>query len=191
MTRSYHKYTEKETKFIIDNLPKYYVPELVKKFNKKFNANITAANIRQFKCRNKLHSGLVKNPRTGFRKLRHKPRKEYFESVRKAVGYECVNCQGKVMIKISNNLYSYNYMPKARYVYEQKHGKIPNNYVLIHKDGNATNCDINNLKLVSKSERSFLSKNGLVSTNEQLMDAALTLQQLNKKIKQLKVDKIV
>jgi hypothetical protein len=45
-----------------------------------------------------------------------------------------------------------NYELKQRWVYEQKHGPIPDNMNVIFKDGNRQNCEIDNLELISKKE---------------------------------------
>jgi len=41
---------------------------------------------------------------------------------------------------------------RPKYIYEQKHGKIPHNYVIYHIDGNKHNDDISNLEAISRAE---------------------------------------
>ena len=41
---------------------------------------------------------------------------------------------------------------KPRLVYQQHHGTIPHNHIIIHLDGNRQNDDISNLKAISRAE---------------------------------------
>lgn len=58
MTRINHKYTEEEKEFIKNNVKNCYLSDLVIKFNKKFNTNITEQQLENFKQRYKLKSGI-------------------------------------------------------------------------------------------------------------------------------------
>lgn len=39
-----------------------------------------------------------------------------------------------------------------RYLWEQKHGPIPAGHVVVFKDGNRANCDLENLELISRAD---------------------------------------
>ena len=40
----------------------------------------------------------------------------------------------------------------SRHTWRQHHGEIPDGYLVIHKDGNPLNCDIDNLQLMSRGD---------------------------------------
>ena len=73
------------------------------------------------------------------------------------------------------------WVKKSRYVWEQHYGKIPKDKVLIFKDGNRLNCDINNLALISKTDRIIFNYNKLNTNNEELLKTNLLLSQLMQK----------
>ena len=193
-TRLARNYTKEEIDFVAQNVNKYYVPKLVEMFNEKFNANMTIYKMKNLKYRYKLRSNLPMNPLTGkapTKRYKH-TRKEWLDKVTHDIGYECKHKDGTTYIKVNNKVGATdNYMTKAQYVYTCKYGDIPKGYILLHKDGNTDNCDIDNLMLMTKSQWAFLKASGFVLLNNKALETALTLQQLNKKIKQLKVDKIV
>ncbi|MDE9566890.1 HNH endonuclease [Xenorhabdus bovienii] len=47
---------------------------------------------------------------------------------------------------------------KHRVIWEARHGEIPKNKYIIFKDGNARNCEINNLIMVSYAENIILNR---------------------------------
>ena len=54
-----HRYSEEQKKFIIDNYYGKYSKELADIFNKQFNTNITAKEIKNYRENHKLNSGLT------------------------------------------------------------------------------------------------------------------------------------
>jgi hypothetical protein len=78
----------------------------------------------------------------------------------KNVGYERVNVEGYVEVKIAEPK---TFKLKHRLVWEQKYGTIPHGYNVQFKDGNRQNCHIDNLYLISradqlKTENSFMAR---------------------------------
>ena len=67
----------------------------------------------------------------------------------KPVGYERVNKDGYVYIKAREGM---RMVLKHRWVWEQAHGTIPDGYSVMFLDGDKTNCALENLLLVSRSE---------------------------------------
>ena len=69
------------------------------------------------------------------------------------------------MVRKKNAVYIKTAMPnvwkqKKRVVWENAHGEIPAGKVLLHLDGNAQNCNIDNLRLVTKREWLLLARLG-------------------------------
>lgn len=60
------------------------------------------------------------------------------------------------------------------------YGKIPSKHIILFKDGNTLNCDINNLELISMAEN--VKKNSIHRFPEELKEVIKLKQKLNKKI---------
>ena len=67
----------------------------------------------------------------------------------KPIGYESVNCEGYVKIKVADGR---PLVFKHVWVWEQHHGKRPAGMIVAFRDGNKLNCDISNLMLITRSE---------------------------------------
>ena len=65
------------------------------------------------------------------------------------VGYERINSNGYVLVKVSGKK---RMVLKHRYVWEQHHGRIPSGMCILFRDGDKTNCDIDNLYMLSFSD---------------------------------------
>lgn len=53
------------------------------------------------------------------------------------------------------------WVPKHRYVWEQEHGEIPENKVILFKDGNTLDCRIENLFVVDRVVMLVAGRKGL------------------------------
>lgn len=60
----------------------------------------------------------------------------------------------------------------ARHTWRQHHGEIPAGYIVTHKDGDSLNCDISNLKLISRAEnaRRNYSRDKFMAWHRELTD---------------------
>jgi hypothetical protein len=83
----------------------------------------------------------------------------------------CTN--GYTYVKIADN----DWRLKNRVVYENVNGPIPDDYIVVFKDNNLTNFDINNLLLISKAE------NMLRNTIHQYPEPIQQIIKLNNKLK--------
>lgn len=103
----------------------------------------------------------------------------------KPLGSERVNVDGYVEIKVDEpNPYtghSTRYRPKHQVVWESEHGPIPDGHVVIFKDNNKLNCDIDNLKLVSRAQLVVLNKTGLIGVPAEVKDTAVLIVDLKLK----------
>lgn len=102
-------------------------------------------------------------------KNRHNPsKKSDFE--------ECIR-HGKdgneVFIKINGE-----WVRKKRYVWEQHNGTIPDGYVIMAKDGNNENCDIDNLVMVSRDVCMEFGRKNYNELDKELRETAIYLSQL-------------
>lgn len=64
------------------------------------------------------------------------------------IGTEVQYSSGYVYIKVDNG----RLVPKHRYVWEQAHGPIPDGHIVVFRDGDRTNCDLDNLYLTTRTE---------------------------------------
>jgi len=69
----------------------------------------------------------------------------------------------------------------ARYNYRQAHGPIPHGMVLIYVDGDSLNCELSNLKLITRKEN--MLRNSIQNYPSDIKQSIHTLSQLKKKIR--------
>lgn len=123
--------TKEMKQFVFDNYKGISNQELADRVNKEFGTNFTTRKFMDFKWANNLQSGYQYQPWL-------KWQKEHMD--------ETIRQDGYVYIKVGTNWYA-----KQRWVYEQAYGKLQPGEVLIFKDGDSTNCDLDNLIKVRKS----------------------------------------
>lgn len=70
-------------------------------------------------------------------------------------------------------MFKENWVQKHRYIYEQQHGEIPNDHIIIFLDGNKTNFSINNLYCISRKIHAVMNKNRWFSENPDLTLTAI------------------
>ena len=180
MIKGGHRLNDKQKKFIYKYYKKYYTPILLEKLNMKFNTNFKYSCIRGFMKRNGLKSNLG-----------HKNHKKGHPIAK--VGHERIDKRGYILIKYTNkhkkNWKNYTY--KHKYVYEKHYGKIPKGYVIMFKDGNVSNCDINNLILIKRGELSTLTNFNIRIYDEEMYKTAQFINAINKQLKEYKKKKQV
>lgn len=70
---------------------------------------------------------------------------------------------------------------KHVWLWEMKHGAVPKGHVLIFKDGDRLNCDIDNLLLIKRMELLSLNLHNYRGTNSELKPSVLALARLEAK----------
>lgn len=88
-------------------------------------------------------------------------------------GEESKSTDGYTYVKIADN----DWRLKHRVIWEQVNGPIPEDHIVVFKDNNHENVDINNLELISKSE------NMLRNTLHQYPEPIKQIIKLNNKLK--------
>ena len=104
---------------------------------------------------------------------------------RKEIGYERVDHEGFVYVKVQDLHQNRNFKQKHYLVWEQHNGPVPKGYILRFLDGNRQNCDISNLALVSVSEKLILSKMQR-TTNPELHKTQILVAQVMDKVRKRK-----
>lgn len=180
-----HIYTYDQNQYLKENVKGISLKELTKRFNKRFNLNLSESAIANRKHKLNLSSGIV----GGQFKKGHKPMnkgkkwKDYMseegqlKSLKTAfkkgniphnhriVGSERITKNGYIEIKISE---PNKWQLKHRYVYEKEYGEIPKGFNLIFLDGDRQNIKLDNLKLVSKAEDLIMNNNKLFNKNKEI-----------------------
>ncbi len=169
-----HKYTQEEKEFLREFVPEHSYKEIQQAFIDKFKWNISLGQIISSIKRYHLNTG-----RTGRFEKGHiswnKGKKGVFYSGSekgwfekgsippnlRQMGAERINVDGYIEIKTEETKTSYRWKLKHRMIWEQENGKIPQGYVVMFKDGDKLNTDIDNLMLVSRKVLAVMNKRGL------------------------------
>ena len=179
MTRSYHNFTEEEKNYIFTNYKSQNARQLSDNINNLYNSSVSMEQVNRFKVRNKLKSGIPfkcwELPKT--KKQREAVAnniRKFNYSRKKQIGYEYTNVEGVLFIKYKDEKNKHNnYMRKSRYIYEKHNGKIHDNYIVLHLDGNKSNNDIDNLVAIPKSCFEFLRTRGLIFKDKEINKIAI------------------
>lgn len=191
------RYSDEEEAFLIGFIPGHTYQESADAFNKAFpdhyrevsrtmiNAfckrhGLTTGNNHRFK------KGLIpfnkgmkvplswQSPRTQF--------KPGYNGRCLPIGSEKLMKTGFVWIKVGQPR---KWRKKHLVVWEQEHGRLPPGHVILFRDGNRLNCDLDNLALVTKSEHTYIIKTGVKWHDAETFDALLMMA----KIRMVGIDK--
>lgn len=188
-----------QEEFISKNYKGISSEKLTNLLNKKFNTSFKTTQIQAYKTRNKLRSGY----NTQFKKGQEPANKgltwdEYMEKEaqercrvtqfkkgdrplnHRPVGSERITVDGYVEIKVKEP----NVWRLKHYVeWEKVYGKVPKGHRFLFLDGDRTNLNLDNLKLVPMSVGAIMNKRGLYTKgNKDLNEAgSLIAEILHKK----------
>lgn len=169
-----HKYTKEEIQFLKENVKGISLAELTKRFNDRFNLNVSESSITSIKHNNGLVSGYNKGQ---FKKGGIGNQRLPVGTIRKR------KKDNRVYIKIAQpnvwKLYHH-------FVYENHYGvKIKKGDRIIFLDDNCNNFDINNLERVSSGENIFIAYNGGQRKLKHLTKTMIYIAKIKNKLKQL------
>lgn len=200
-----HKYSEEQAKFICSNIRGNFIKDLTEMFNQQFNTNLKPSQIRAYVRRRKLRSGIdttfkkgivpytkgktwdeymskegqVNSRKTTFKKGHKKDEKP--------IGYERVDKNGYLLIKVSNSgKWNERWKRKHIILWEEANGKIPEGYKLMFLDQNRQNTSLENLKLIKDSELLIMNKNHLLTNDKDINKSAILLSKVLDKQNSLK-----
>lgn len=91
----------------------------------------------------------------------------------KETGTESIRKDGYVYIKTESG-----FKPKHQYLYQQHFGEIPKNHIVIFKDNDKYNFDIENLELISRSDN--MKRNSIWNMPEELKEVVILKKTLMK-----------
>ncbi|MDE1484369.1 HNH endonuclease signature motif containing protein [Xenorhabdus bovienii] len=146
----------------------YLLPigELVTKFNQHFSVNYAKKSLCGLRTRLGLRTGRTgcfpkgNVPHNAGTKGKMRPNVTSFKKGsiphnRREVGSERTNDEGYIYIKVAHHK---RWRLKHHVIWENHHGKLPDNSILIFRDGNPQNCQINNFLIISRDENAILNK---------------------------------
>lgn len=184
--------TKEQDKFIRDNVAGKLATDLTDIFNKEFGTEVTVGQIRAFKQRNKLRSGIdcrIKKGSTPANKgvkgiVYEGCKKTWFKKGgkpinHKEVGSERVTKDGYTEIKVAE---PNKWALKQRFMWEKYHGKPQKGYTVVFGDGDKSNFSIDNLILVSRHQLLIMNKKKLIKNDAELTRTGAIIADLQIKI---------
>lgn len=183
-----HQYTTKEQQFMAEYVPGHSYREIQKAFTEKFGWEISLSQVNSYIGNHHLNTG-----RTGrFQKGQEPPNKgkkgvcaagcekTWFKKGHtpinyRPVGSERINVDGYIEIKVAD---PNKWKPKHRAVWESVNGKIPKGCMIIFKDNDKTNTDIDNLMLIKRATNAVLNHTGLCRYSGEFKETAICIAEL-------------
>lgn len=164
--------------------------EMSERLNRMFLTNYTKQQLKSYYANHKLNSGKTGKfpkgnvPYNKGRKGVCAPgcEKSHYQKGNlphntKEIGYERIREDGYTEVKIqmrpSRPDCNDNFVMKHRWIWEQLHGPIPENGVVIFKDGNKRNFDPDNLALITKAELLEMTRRGLFSEDADVTEIGI------------------
>lgn len=187
--------------FVRDNIKGVPYKDMRDMVNAEFGLNVTTSQMQGFITRNgfangnkttfskgrdpwnKNVKGLQLGGDAGWFKKGHRP------STYRPVGSHRIDSKdGYLKIKVSDHGRTQD-MWKNKHVvlWEEAHGKIPDQHVVCFLDQDVTNLNLNNLFLLSRNELARMNQFGLFSTNPELTMAGITLTRLRLKVRDVEL----
>ena len=169
MRKGDSKFTTEEQKFIIDNTKGKTNDELTKMFNNHFNKNVSLNQIRFWKERHRITSGVD---------MKFKKGQKQIYTYSRPIGSEYVKYYKDIKltyIKIANPKV---WELKQNYIYKKYKGEIPKNCCVIFLDGNRDNFDPDNLELISKFERKIMNLGSCYYNDKELTETGILITRL-------------
>lgn len=161
-----HIFTGEIKKYILDNYAEIGPKRMAALVSEKFDIAVTAEQMRSLYDNHDLASHA---PHGGRDIL--------------PVGHEKRSFDGSVLVKVSGMGDNAVYVRKHRLIWEQAHGSIPEGSYLVFLDGDKSNCQLENLRLVTRQEFSTLVHQNLLTSNPDANESAILIARIRATIK--------
>ena len=191
-------FTDEQESFMREHATRRHMQELNDILNERFGTSFQPDQIKAWKNRNKVSSGLkgsegMPPPNKGTKGVHNVGgNKASFKKGQRPrnympVGSERVNTDGYVDIKIAD---PNKWRGKHLIVWEEHHGRaVPKGHVVIFGDRNPRNFDPTNLILVSRAQLATMNKRHLIQNDAELTKSGVILADIYHKIYQRKKGK--
>lgn len=192
--------TKEQDKFIHENYKGLYSKQLTDFVNKEFGTNFTVKQIKAYKARNKLSSGIkttFKKGQVPFNKGMKQSDYMSAEAIERTkntrfqkgqdpinwqpMGYERITRDGYTEVKVRDEKEVHstkNFELKHRVLWKKHHGEIPESHIVIFKNGNPQDVRLENLMMVHRGIGAQLNRQGLKSEYPELTEAGVKLIEL-------------
>ena len=194
-----HVFTVEEKQFLIEYVPGHSHKEIQSEFINRFNWDITLGQVKNAIKRYGLNTGRTGRFEKGLipankgQKMsadlyeKCKPtmfKKGNVPANHKPVGSERITKDGYVEIKIAE---PNKWRLKHLVVWEEANGSVPPKHCIFFMDNDRTNTDINNLRLIPRSQLVTMNgKRGFQGYDRESNEVALAAAELTQKINQVK-----
>ena len=183
-----HKYSEEEQTFMAEFVPGHSYKEIAAAFTEKFGWEISVNQVNSYIGNHHLNTG-----RTGrFRKGQEPPnkgkkgmyaagsektwfKKGHIPANHRPVGSERISKDGYIEVKVAE---PNKWRLKHRVIWESVNGQIPNGCIIIFRDNNKTNTNIDNLILITRSTNATLNHTGLCEYSGEFKETAIRIAEL-------------
>lgn len=191
--RKLHRFTSEEKSFLVEFVPGHSHKEIAAEFGKRFPPGVTVSQIKSAIKRYHLNTGHTGRFEKG-NVSHNKGRKMTSEQYRIAeptmfkpgntppntlpIGTELELPDGYLWVKINNvpkAKKNVNWRQKHRLLWEQNFGEIPEGYLVIFKDGDRRNFNLDNLACISKQVNLQLSRKHLRYEDAELTEAGIAV----------------
>lgn len=180
-----HRYTQEEKDFLGVYIPGHTYREIQAAFTDKFGWDITLGQVKGYMANHRINNGL-----TGRFGKGHIPQnkgkkgqcasgceKTWFApghtpTNHRPIGSERISKDGYVEVKVAE---PNKWRLKHRVVWEETHGTVPKGKIIVFRDGDKTNTEINNLMLLSRGQNAVMNHTGLYKYSGELKDTAVML----------------
>ncbi len=192
-----HNYTDEERLFIEKNIKGTPAKTLCEMFNKKFGTSLSLSTMRSYCHNHKLTNGInacFKKGCVSFNKgvkmsseQKEKIKKTWFKKGSKPhntrpIGSSRVD-KGYIYVKVAE---PDEWKQKHHIEWEKYNPPVEKNECLIFLDGNPLNCDISNLKKITRSQNVIISKYKMWSKEPTLNETAVNVASLIIKSQEVK-----
>lgn len=196
----YKHYTDEQIDYIREIAKGRTRQDITDLFNEKFNQNRTVKGIGNILHRHKIRTGMqghatqfkkgnkawnkglkreeyltkdqiVKSKETQFKKGQVSPR-------RKDLGAERINEFGFIEVKTEQ---PDTWKLKHRHIWEEEHGEIPYRHVIIFKDGDKTNCELDNMMMIYQNAVTTVGMRKALTEYPEINEAIYNLTELEVK----------
>ena len=179
-----YKWTEIELEYLREIAEGKYISEIVELMSKKFNYPFRKTQIKSAMTKHKIKNGMKNKVPKGFEPWNKGLQigNSHIHNL-KAIGDEYINSEGFVMIKLDNPS---RWVHKHRYIYEQAHGEIPKDKVIIFLDGDKTNLSLDNLHCITRKQLMKMNQNNLFYSDPELTKVGIEVAKLMLKVNEAK-----
>ena len=179
-----YKWTETELEYLREIAKGKYISEIVELMSKKFNYSFRKTQIKSAMTKHKIKNNMKCKVRKGTKPWNKgiKIGNSHIHNL-KSIGDEYVNSEGFIMIKLDNPI---RWVHKHRYIYEQAHGEIGKNNVIIFLDGDKTNLSLDNLHCITRKQLMKMNQNNLFYSDPELTKVGIEVAKLMLKVNEAK-----